>query len=141
MSATKRKIPSYYAVFLLNERFDIDLEALEQVYMSMQMQAHPDQRGGNTDLSALLNEAHGVLANDLKRAEHLLELSDITLPELEQDFMADILMGNVETAKMLEKEYARLSVLFAAEDLEGAAACVSRIKCLERLVQHETHTN
>ena len=50
--------------------FDIDLGALNNRYIKLQMQSHPDMTGNDSD-SSKINFAYNLLMDPIRRAEHL----------------------------------------------------------------------
>jgi molecular chaperone HscB len=79
------KIPAtgnYFELFSLPAKYSLDHEHLEQRYIELARAVHPDFAPTDPDsqirameLSAKVNEAHKVLADDIQRAEYLLQLN------------------------------------------------------------------
>ena len=75
----------FFALFHLPQNYAIDLMALEKVYQTLAAQYHPDKAVGlsafhqkeNMMMTASLNQAYGVLYDDIERAVHLLALHGI----------------------------------------------------------------
>ena len=78
---------NYFKLLELEEKYDLDSAYLNKHYFSAQAKYHPD-RASNTlqkqqyqDISTNLNKAYSILKNDLKRAEHILNLKNIATDE------------------------------------------------------------
>jgi molecular chaperone HscB len=76
---------NYFKIFYFKESFTIDYNILEENYLSMQQQIHPDNFQQKTALelnlalqhTSLINEAYLQLKSPLKRSEYLLKLQNI----------------------------------------------------------------
>ena len=75
----------FFALFHLPQDYAIDLAALEQTYRVLAAQYHPDRAAGqsafhqkeNMMMTAAINQAYGVLRDDIERGVHLLALHGI----------------------------------------------------------------
>ena len=75
----------FFALFHLPQDYAIDLAALEQTYRVLAAQYHPDRAAGlsafhqkeNMMMTASINQAYGVLRDDIERGVHLLALHGI----------------------------------------------------------------
>lgn len=72
---------NHFELFGLPVRYTLDRQVLSARYLELTRLTHPDFAGGDAEtqvaameLSARVNEANAVLEDDLRRAEHLLEL-------------------------------------------------------------------
>jgi molecular chaperone HscB len=80
---------SYFQVFGLEPRFQIDLSALEAEFHRLSRKVHPDRfaRAGENERqwsladTALLNDAYRTLKDPLQRTEYLLKLSGAEIGE------------------------------------------------------------
>lgn len=73
-------VKNYFKIFGLEEKFDLNSDALEKKYFEFQHQFHPDKAGiAEIEKSILINEAHDVLRNPLRRATHILQLQGIDI--------------------------------------------------------------
>lgn len=78
-------LKNHFEKFDLIPSFDIDLDVLEEKYLTFQHIFHPDKLVGKEaqiDLeynSVLINEAYQILKNPLKRAIYLLKLKKIDI--------------------------------------------------------------
>ena len=82
---------NFFQIFKLPETFNIDKELLEDVYMSLQRQYHPDKAIDEIELkqyshlTASVNKAYKILSDDLERAIYLLECKGINLDIYSKD--------------------------------------------------------
>lgn len=94
---------SFFALFGLEEGFDVDEKALEEAYVSLQKQFHPDryaslpdhERRAATQWSMRINEGYQTLKNQLSRAIYLLSIRGVGLeenPSLPSDFLMTQMM-------------------------------------------------
>jgi molecular chaperone HscB len=72
---------NYFELFSLPVQFTLDRQSVESRYLELARIAHPDLVGTHPnlqvkalELSARINTAHAVLVDELKRAEHLLNI-------------------------------------------------------------------
>lgn len=83
------KMKNYFEKFSLSPAFDINLDDLEQKYLTLQQQYHPDQllhkTVGEQDTAAIesinINEAYKILKNPISRAIYLLKLQGINIDD------------------------------------------------------------
>ena len=94
---------SFFALFRLDERFDVDEKALEEAYVLLQKQFHPDryaslpdhERRAATQWSMRINEGYQTLKDQLARAIYLLSIRGVELeenPSLPSDFLMTQMM-------------------------------------------------
>ena len=94
---------SFFALFGLDERFDVDERALEEAYVLLQKQFHPDryaslpdhERRAATQWSMRINEGYQTLKDQLYRAIYLLSIRGVELeenPSLPSDFLMTQMM-------------------------------------------------
>lgn len=94
---------SFFALFGLEEGFDVDEKALEEAYVSLQKQFHPDryaslpdhERRAATQWSMRINEGYQTLKDPLSRAIYLLSIRGVGLeenPSLPSDFLMTQMM-------------------------------------------------
>lgn len=75
----------YFTVFGLEQRFDLNIEMLEQAYLELQSKVHPDRFAHLSDAekrqsmqwATYANEAFRTLKNPLTRGHYLLELRGV----------------------------------------------------------------
>jgi len=103
---------NFFELFDLPVSYDVDLKKIQQHYMDLQMQVHPDKFANGTDQekrlsmqqTSWLNEAQATLKDEVLRATYLLKLKglDINL-ENETTVDMDFLMQQLEMRERLEK--------------------------------------
>lgn len=93
---------SKFSILGVEERFDLDADALERSFRERSRGVHPDrfakaspaERLKALEASTALNDAFRVLKNPTARAEHLLALRGVTIDDRDvvpQDFLLEIL--------------------------------------------------
>ena len=102
---------NFFELFDLPISYAVDLQKVQQQYMALQKQVHPDKFANGTDQEKRLsmqqtswvNEALATLKNDVLRATYLLKLkgTDINL-ENETTMDAVFLMQQLEMRERLE---------------------------------------
>ena len=102
---------NFFELFDLPVSYEVDLKKVQQHYMDLQMQVHPDRFANGSDQekrlsmqqTSWLNEAQATLKDDVLRASYLLKLSglDINL-ENETTVDMDFLMQQLEMRERLE---------------------------------------
>jgi molecular chaperone HscB len=124
----------FFRLFNLPPRFQIDSAALEQGYLALQAQVHPDksahlpehERRVAMQWATRVNEGYQVLRSPLNRARYLLSLHGVDTQEESNTAMPiDFLMQQMEWREALE-ETRQTKNITALEELE------------QRL-QHEVH--
>lgn len=102
---------NYFQIFGVDVSFDVDLTALSSIYQTLQKTVHPDRfahAGQQEQLialkkSTLINDAYQTLKMPLQRAEYLLNLRNIELPNEQQSFRDNMfLMRQMELREMIE---------------------------------------
>ena len=76
---------NYFQFFGLNQQFKIDLPVLDQAYLAIQKEVHPDRhaRGSDTEqrlamqMATLANSAHQTLKNPVQRGLYLCQLHGV----------------------------------------------------------------
>ena len=102
---------NFFELFELPVSFDVDLSEIQQHYMALQKQVHPDKFASGTDQekrlsmqqTSWINEAQATLKDPVLRATYLLKLkgTDINL-ENETTMDAGFLMQQLELRERLE---------------------------------------
>lgn len=142
---------NYFQLFGINVSFDVDLNQLSQTYQTLQKAVHPDRfaHASSQDQllavqkSAEINDAYQILKGPLKRAEYMLTLRGVEMPNEQKSFSDNaFLMQQMELREMLadvkfaddvdvalsnaqqilSNEYQELLVLMSAQILENNAA-------------------
>ena len=101
---------NYFQLFGIDASFDVELAQLSQTYQSLQKAVHPDRFAHASSQEQLLavqksaeiNDAYQTLKQPLKRAEYLLTLRGVEMPNEQQSFSDSIfLMQQMELREML----------------------------------------
>ena len=80
---------NFFELLQLRQSFDISVSSLKEYYIKLQSRLHPDkfvkkstrEQDYSTIQSAVINEAHKVLSDPLKRGLYLLELNGFKVDE------------------------------------------------------------
>lgn len=129
---------NYFELFGLPIEFRIDTDLLNDRYLGLQKEVHPDNFAAGTDQekrlsmqwATFINTANATLKSPLARAIYLLELHDVKMennPELPPDF----LMQQIELREQLE----------SIEDADGNLEKLDDFKQEARLVMSKIETN
>lgn len=101
---------NYFQLFNIEASFDVDLKQLSQAYQTLQKAVHPDRfaHASSQDQllavqkSAEINDGYQTLKQPLKRAEYLLVLRGVDMPNEQQSFSdTTFLMQQMELREML----------------------------------------
>jgi len=120
---------NYFQLFGIEVTFDVDLNQLSQTYQTLQKAVHPDRfaHASSQDQllavqkSAEINDAYQTLKQPLKRAEYILTLRGVDLPNEQQSFGdTAFLMQQMELREMLDE------VKFA-DDVDAALNHVQQV--------------
>ncbi len=122
-------------MFGIKQSFDIDLNQLSQTYQTLQKAVHPDRFAHASSSEQLLavqksagiNDAYQTLKLPLQRAEYILTLRGVDLPNEQHTFGdTDFLMRQMELREMLA------DVKFA-DDIDAALALAQQVLAQEYL--------
>jgi molecular chaperone HscB len=101
----------YFALFQLKPQFNIDRQALESAYLTVQQKVHPDMHAQASDsdkrvsmqLSALANSAYRTLMNPIQRGLYMCSRNGVD-PQLETNtaMPAQFLMQQMEWRETLD---------------------------------------
>ena len=120
---------NYFEIFGLNEKFSIDIDALTERFQSIQKSIHPDKFVHASQQEQLLaakkstivNDAYQTLKQPLKRAQYILELRGVNMPNEQASFCDNtFLMRQMELREMLAE------VKFA-DDVDAAVFNISQV--------------
>lgn len=109
----------YFCFFGLKEQFKIDLSALDQAYLSIQKEVHPDHHARGSDseqrlamqMATLANTAYQTLKNPVQRGLYICQLHDVDAQlETNTAMPAAFLMRQMDWRESLDEK---------AEDLEA----------------------
>ncbi|KAJ6634528.1 Iron-sulfur cluster co-chaperone protein HscB [Pseudolycoriella hygida] len=99
---------NYFELFGITEKFHVDQSELTKKFREYQSVLHPDKFGNKNEteqnlsaaISSLVNKAYKALSTPIKRAEYILKLKGITIPEennvVDKEFLFEIMERNEE---------------------------------------------
>lgn len=153
---------NYFELFNLPEKFQIDLEMLQENYRAIQKEIHPDRFATSSEnekvqsmiKSTQTNDAFQTLKSPIKRAKYILSLhksvEKITLPpdflmqqmEWEEHFET-IEKNSIELTKFkstINKKYKEYSLLISTQidddqNWSDAAISIDKLYFIEKLLQ------
>ncbi|WP_370625389.1 Fe-S protein assembly co-chaperone HscB [Polynucleobacter sp. CS-Odin-A6] len=118
----------YFRFFGLEQQFSLDLSALDQAYLAIQKEVHPDRhaRGSDTEqrlamqMATLANTALQTLKNPIQRGLYLCQLHGVDARlETNTAMPAAFLMKQMEWRESLEEREEDLGALEAlAEEVD-----------------------
>ena len=118
----------YFRFFGLEQQFNLDLSALDQAYLAIQKEVHPDRhaRGSDTEqrlamqMATLANTAFQTLKNPIQRGLYLCQLHGVDARlETNTAMPAAFLMKQMEWRESLEDQDEDLGALEAlAEEVD-----------------------
>jgi Fe-S protein assembly co-chaperone HscB len=144
-----RESRNHFTSLGLPRSYVIDKSQLEKNYLELARLTHPDLAGDDAeaqlaalDLSAKLNEAHRILADDEARASYYLTLIGGPSPEehksLPEGFLPLIMIAREELAEaQLEGDTDRIKSL----EQDAIAQKQARLSEFERLITNATPEN
>jgi molecular chaperone HscB len=112
----------YFRFFGLEQQFSLDLSALDQAYLAIQKEVHPDRhaRGSDTEkrlamqMATLANTAFQTLKNPIQRGLYLCQLHGVDARlETNTAMPAAFLMKQMAWRESLEEREADLAALEA----------------------------
>jgi len=118
----------YFRFFGLNQQFKLDLPALDQAYLAIQKEVHPDRhaRGSEIDqrlamqMATLANTAFQTLKNPIQRGLYLCQLHGVDAKlETNTAMPAAFLMKQMEWRENLDEQ---------AEDLPALEAMMIEVE-------------
>ena len=118
----------YFRFFGLNQQFNIDLPALDQAYLAIQKEVHPDRhaRGSETEqrlamqMATLANTAFQTLKNPIQRGLYICQLHGVDARlETNTAMPAAFLMKQMEWRENLDEQ---------AEDLPALEAMMQEVE-------------
>ena len=110
----------YFRFFGLNQQFKIDLSALDQAYLTIQKEVHPDRHARGSDseqrlsmqMATLANTAFQTLKNPVQRGLYLCQLHGVDAKlETNTAMPAAFLMKQMEWRENLDDQAEDLSAL------------------------------
>ena len=118
----------YFRFFGLDQQFSIDLPALDQAYLAVQKEVHPDRhaRGSESEqriamqMATLANTAYQTLKNPIQRGLYLCQLNGVDAKlETNTAMPAAFLMKQMEWRECLDEQ---------AEDLPALEALMAEVE-------------
>jgi len=103
----------YFRFFGLNQQFNLDLSALDQTYLAIQKEVHPDRhaRGSDTEqrlamqMTTFANTAYQTLKNPIQRGLYLCKLHGVDAKlETNTAMPAAFLMKQMEWRESLDEQ-------------------------------------
>ncbi len=158
-------VKTYFSWFDLPEGYSLDLDKLEQQYLTKSRELHPDfhresatvQHEVSQDLSAQVNQAYNTLKDSFRRADYLIQLRGGPTPSQVRDvppeFLEQVLDWRLEIAslkknptaaqrfeeELLEKKETLLAevgkIIDSGGSLEEARRKLNLVKYLNNLIQ------
>lgn len=116
---------NYFLFFGLEQQFNIDLAALDQAYLAVQKEVHPDRHARGSDaeqrlamqMATLANTAFQTLKNPIQRGLYLCKLHGVDARlETNTAMPAIFLMKQMEWRENLEEQEEDLMALEALAD-------------------------
>jgi molecular chaperone HscB len=118
----------YFRFFGLKQQFSLDLSALDQAYLAIQKEVHPDRHARGSDseqrlamqMATLANTAFQTLKNPIQRGLYLCQLHGVEAHlETNTAMPAAFLMKQMEWRESLEEREEDLNALEAlAEEVD-----------------------
>ena len=113
----------YFRFFGLNQQFKLDLPALDQAYLAIQKEVHPDRHARGSDseqrlamqMATLANTAYQTLKNPIERGLYICKLNGVDAKlETNTAMPTAFLMKQMDWRESLDEQAEDLSAL---EDL------------------------
>ncbi len=131
----------YFTLFGLPQQFALEDAALQQAYVRLQQETHPDRmvgadqqtRAQAAQASARVNDGYQTLKDPLKRAEYLLSLQGIIVNRDNSTITPDqtLLMEAMEQREALAAaETAKAIAALQQEHQQQQQACLDRLAAL-----------
>ena len=153
---------NYFELFNLPEKFQLDLDILQENYRSIQKEIHPDrfttssenEKAQSMIKSTQINDAYQTLKSPIKRAKYILSLhksvekitlpSDFLMQQMEwEEHLEAIEKNNSELAQFkltINKKYEEYSLLLSSQidddqNWSDAAITIDKLYFVEKLLQ------
>jgi molecular chaperone HscB len=128
----------YFCFFGLKEQFKIDLSALDQAYLSIQKEVHPDRHARGSDseqrlamqMATLANTAYQTLKNPVQRGLYICQLHGVDAKlETNTAMPAAFLMRQMDWRESLDENAEDLASLeqLTAEVEQSKAEVISEV--------------
>ena len=118
----------YFRFFGLNQQFKIDLPALDQAYLAIQKEVHPDHHARGSDseqrlamqMATLANTAYQTLKNPIERGLYICKLNGVDAKlETNTAMPAAFLMKQMDWRESLDEQ---------AEDLPALEGLMTEVE-------------
>ncbi|WP_232228924.1 Fe-S protein assembly co-chaperone HscB [Ehrlichia japonica] len=134
----------YFSLFKLKPQFSINMQILEQNYIALQSNYHPDlfslklEKKLALDKIAEINKAYQTLKSYIKRAEYLLQIKGITTNKNDINHIVEEIFKIQESSNIDIQDQILLSTkamedAFAIEDFDEAAKQIMKLKYLKKI--------
>jgi len=119
---------NYFRFFGLNQQFKIDLPALDQAYLAIQKEVHPDRHARGSDaeqrlamqMATFANSAFQTLKNPIQRGLYICQLNGVDAKlETNTAMPAAFLMKQMDWRESLDEQ---------ADDLESLEALMAEVE-------------
>ena len=154
-------IQNYFELFNLPEKFQLDLEMLQENYRAIQKKIHPDRFATSSEneqvqsmiTSTQINDAYQTLKSPIKRAKYILSLhksvekitlpSDFLMQQMEwEEHLEAIEKNNSELVQFkltINKKYEEYSLLLSSQidddqNWSDAAITIDKLYFVEKLL-------
>ncbi|XP_063710063.1 iron-sulfur cluster co-chaperone protein HscB [Culicoides brevitarsis] len=152
---------SYFSLLNVSESFDVNSSKLTENFRQLQSVVHPDKFSNKSEMeqkhamdwSSLLNKAYSTLSTPFKRAEYMLSIKNVTIPErnetLDPEFLMEMMERNEEIAEFetrkefdeyleklkteLDDLYKGFAKLLEQNETENALKALIRIRYVNNL--------
>jgi molecular chaperone HscB len=142
---------NHFEIFNLPQGFDIDQTNLTKSYFDLQAKYHPDKYNG-PDISSNINSAYKILKDDVARAEYLLQIMKIELPNLDFVELESLMEENekveeardkteldnilIENDAKIKECKSKISAAFSENNQGVAAKICAKMKYIDRIIQN-----
>ncbi|ABD45357.1 fe-S protein assembly co-chaperone HscB [Ehrlichia chaffeensis str. Heartland] len=141
----------YFSLFKLKPQFSINMQTLEQNYIALQSNYHPDlfslklEKKLALDTITEINKAYQTLKSSIKRAEYLLEIKGITTNKNDINILEEIFniqeSNSIDLQNQILLSTKAMENAFSVEDFNEAAKQVVRLKYLKKIQEDRSITS
>lgn len=134
----------YFSLFKLKQEFCINIQVLEQNYIALQSNYHPDlfflksEKKLALDNIAEINKAYQILKSSITRAEYLLQIKGITADKNDINSIIEEIFkiqesNNIDIEYQISSATKAMEDAFSREDFNEAAKQVIKLKYLRKI--------
>lgn len=139
---------NFFTIFDIEEKFEIDLDLLDEHYFALLASSHPDVVKSESNLknSILINQGYNILKDEFERACHILELhgffikDDTKSPKLSPETLEYIIELHEspieEIREILDGLKSRVSKFFSTQNYEQAALLMLEIRYITSMTRN-----